>query len=286
MVIDVSDDIRKIERVLLFRGSSTPDCQAAAERLVGDLRAGGFNVSQDLEQFHPERVDLVLLLGGDGFLMDSLRALNYPPTPIFGINFGSVGFLMNKRASMEGLVPALKEGRLRFESHTVLEGRVRTTRGQEEVWLAINDLVLERMGGQSVRLRVIVDTVLLNEFSGDGIIISTSAGSTAYNLAAGGPVFHPSIQAIALTPLYPHRASPFNSLQFSVLLPLSSSLQVTGLDIEKRPIRLLADGRPLEGVSEVTVRDSGRRMRLLRTESHQFVSTLARKFIGPPEASV
>lgn len=270
----------KVERLGLFASDSPPDCPAAAGRLEKELRDAGFQVTRSLEDFDPRRADLVLLLGGDGFLMDSARALDYPPTPFFGVNFGSVGFLMNSRRGLEGLVTALKEGRFRAEEHPVLEARVRVG-GREEVRRALNDIILERVGGQTVRLRVLVDGVLLNELSGDGLIVATSAGSTAYNLAAGGPVFHPRIPGVVLTPLYPHRAAPFNSLQFPVLLPLESSLAITGLDIEKRPIRLLADGRPLEGLSEVTVRDSGARIRLLRGESHEFVSTLARKFIGP-----
>lgn len=272
----------KIERVALFQSPSTPQAASAAEKLERELRAGGFKVVREREAFEPERTDLVLLLGGDGFLMDSVRAMGYPSTPIFGINFGSVGFLMNTKRSLEGLVTALLEGKFRTEEHPVLEARVRLAGGGEESWRAVNDIVLERTGGQSVRLRILVNGVLLNEFSGDGLIVATSAGSTAYNLAAGGPVFHPRISAIVLTPLYPHRAAPFNSLQFSVLLPLDSTVQMSGLDIEKRPIRLLADGRPLEGVGEVVVCDSRHRLRLLRIESHEFVATLARKFIGPP----
>jgi len=270
----------KFERVALFR-SELPGSGAAAERLERDLRAAGISVIARREDFAPESVDLVLLLGGDGFLMDSLRGLGYPPTPVFGVNFGSVGFLMNPRQCLEGLVGLLRDpSRLGVEEHPVLAARVRHTDGREEAWLAVNDVVLERTGGQSVRMTVTVDGVLLNRYSGDGLIVATSAGSTAYNLAAGGPVVHPRIPAIVVTPLYPHRAAPFRSLQFPIVLPLGSTLVLSGQEVEKRPIRLLADGRPVEGLSELTVHDSGLRLHLLRVESHEFVATLARKFIG------
>jgi NAD+ kinase len=273
--------VRPMGRVAILHSMSSPEGAAAAARLDHDLRAAGITVAEARKPVDLLGVDLLLLLGGDGFLMDSLRSLGYPKTPVYGINFGSVGFLMNPKKAIEGLVRAIRESRFQEEEHPLLEARVRLVSGAEETRLAVNDVVLERSAGQSLRLRVLVNGVLLNELSGDGIIAATSAGSTAYNLAAGGPVFHPRIPAIVVTPLYPHRAAPFNSLQFSVVLPLDSKLELVGLDIQKRPIRLLSDGLPAEGVSEVTVKDSGRRLSLLRSEAHEFVATLGRKFIGP-----
>jgi len=271
----------KIERIAIFACPTRVDGESAAKRLVGDLRAVGFNILDSQEDFDPGRVDLVILLGGDGFLMDLIRSLNFPPTPFFGVNFGSVGFLMNPKVDMKELVSVIQKGCFQVEKHPVLEARVQLVDGTEDIYLAVNDFVMERTGGQSVRLRLLANGILLNEFSGDGVIVATSAGSTAYNLAAGGPVFHPQISAMAITPLYPHRATPFHSLQFSVLLPLNSVLEVIGSDTKKRPIRMVADGRPLEGMYRIQVRDSGLRLNLLRVESHEFISNLARKFIDP-----
>ncbi len=273
----------QFQRLALFHWENRPDCAAAAERLDRDLRGAGFSVLRDPGEFDPRRIDAVILLGGDGFLLNSLHSLGYPQTPFYGLNFGSVGFLMNPTDGVGGILAILKESRFREESHPVLEARVALASGGEETCLAVNDFILERSGGQSVRLQVLVGDVFFNEFSGDGVIVATAAGSTAYNLAAGGPVIHPAIPAITVTPLYPHRAAPFDSLQFPVVLPLGTSLRVVGSDIVKRPIRLLADGRPTEGVSEVVVRDSGKRIHLLRNESHEFIATLARKFIGHGE---
>jgi NAD+ kinase len=253
--------------------------QTASGRLREELKAAGLAVVGD-GTFDPAKVDVVVLLGGDGFLMDSVRALGFPATPFLGVNFGSVGFLMNPPTVLSEMAGVLREGRLTEEVHPVLEARVRLLDGRDETLLAVNDFTLERSGGQGARLRVSVDGILLNEFSGDGLIVATSAGSTAYNLAAGGPVIHPLIPAMVVTPLYPHRAAPFHSLQFPVVLPLASSVDLVGYDVEKRAIRVLADGRPTEGITAVAVRDSGVRLRLLRLRSHEFISTLAKKFIG------
>ena len=152
--------------------------------------------------------------------------------------------------------------------------------GEETQLLAFNDFVLERMSGQSLRFKAFINDVVFNHYSGDGVIIATPGGSTAYNLAAGGPVIHPGIGAMLITPLYPHRATPFHSLQFSLLLPLDRTLIIYGQDVDKRPIRLLADGRPFEDVQNIEVRDSGKRIHLLRDESHSFIETVSRTFIG------
>jgi NAD+ kinase len=166
------------------------------------------------------------------------------------------------------------------EEHPVLEGKVTLEDGSTSSVLAFNDFVVERMTRQSIRLQITVDGMPFNRFAGDGFVLSTSAGSTAYNLAAGGPVVHPGIPAILITPLYPHRASPFHSLQFSLLVPLDSRLRIANEDAAKRSMRVVADGKAIERAAAVEVGDSGRRLRLLRPPGHLFVKTLARKFIG------
>ena len=266
-----------VRRVALFH---RPECGDAARTLGSDLRASGFSVVTRRDAFRSSKADLIVLLGGDGFLMETVRALDYPETPVFGVNFGTVGFLMNSRTCLDHLVRAVRLRRFLLHDHPVLEARARDVHGRESVNLALNDIVLERQAGQSVRLRLSINDVLFNEFSGDGVIIATPAGSTAYNLAAGGPVVHPGVPSMVLTPLYPHRAEPFHSLEFSVVVPLVDRLEVAGIETAKRPIRLLADGRILVGIDRVRVSDSGKRIRLLHLETHEFIATLSRKFIG------
>jgi len=224
--------------------------------------------------------DLIILLGGDGFLLGSLGRLNYPDIPVLGVNFGSVGFLMHKRACLDTLVAAISQWRAREELHSVLEASVTLEDGSTEVVRAVNDFVLERLTGQSIRVRIFLDDRLFNRFSGDGLVLATAAGSTAYNLAAGGPVVHPEIRGMVVTPLHPHRAAPFHSLQFTLVLPLASRLRIETDDVGKRPIRLLADGRPVGNVSTIEIVESTRKVRLVRLEEHLFFRTLSRKFIG------
>lgn len=270
----------RFRKILLLWNRANPACQGSATSLAEDLRGGGHEVTDAAEPGEAARHDLILLLGGDGFLMESLRLLEYPATPVFGVNFGTVGFLMNTRECLHDLAGMLRGAAFQEEEHAVLEARVELEDGSRDTLLAFNDFVAERMTRQSIRLQLALDDVPFNHYAGDGFVFSTAAGSTAYNLAAGGPVVHPGIQAIVVTPLYPHRAAPFHSVQFSFLVPLRSRLRLLADDLPKRSMRLVADGRQVERVSRADIGDSGRRVRLLRPQNHLFVKTLTRKFIG------
>lgn len=269
-----------VKKILCHANLSSQASSQAADILVAGLRRAGYEVVEGLEAFFDGAPDLLLLLGGDGFLMESMRFLQYPPTQVFGINFGTVGFLMNTKECLPDFISMLKEWNFREEEHSVLEGKVTLEDGGEDILLAFNDFVVERMSRQAVRLEVYLDDVPFNRYAGDGFVLSTAAGSTAYNLAAGGPVVHPGLQVILITPLYPHRASPFHSLQFSVIAPLKSRLKIVADDLPKRCMRVVGDGKQVDHVSSIEVRDSGRKVRLLRPRTHVFIKTLARKFIG------
>lgn len=273
-----------VRTVLLLANPDVPECVETGRTLTDRLESQGIDVLPRPDSGDSKHVDLTVILGGDGFLMESIRRLEFSAVPIFGINFGNVGFLMNPRDSLLRLPELIRSRDFSEVEYPVLEARVRGTGRRTSTHLAFNDLALERMSGQSIHFLATLDGVLFNNYSGDGIIVSTSGGSTAYNLAAGGPAVHPEVRAMVLTPLYPHRAAPFHSLQFSILLPLTRVLRLEGLDVEKRPIRLLVDGHAVERVREVEVRDSGRRIRLLRDPREHFIGILARKFIGdcPP----
>lgn len=269
-----------VKSILVLPNSAIPDCESAAAALTQALKDHALAVYHRNDGVDPRHVDLIVLLGGDGYLMSTIHALQYPPTAILGINFGTVGFLMNPRTCLRSMPRLLQKDQFLVEEYPVLKASIKSRSGEESVQYAFNDFVLERMSGQSIHFLVSIDGQLFNRYSGDGIIIATSGGSTAYNLAARGPVIHPGIEAMAITPLYPHRAAPFHSLDFSLLLPLKCILQLEGQDVAKRPIRLLADGRSLDEVATVEISDSGKRIKLLRTKEHRFVATLAKKVIG------
>jgi len=270
---------RRRRRVAIIANRAVEAGASAQDALRERLDTADWEVLDD-PGADASAVDVLVLLGGDGFLLETLVRFGYPSVPIFGVNFGTVGFHMNPQASLDTLAATLLEGTHAEDTYAVLAVRATLEDGGEVEALAFNDMLLERRTRQSVRLRVWVDDVLLNRFAGDGFVVATSAGSTAYNLAAGGPVVHPDLQAMVLTPLYPHQAAPFHSVQFSLALPLASRLRFHADDLPKRGLRLVADGRPIEPVTAAEIFDSGRRVRLLRVPTRGFPQTLSKKIIG------
>ncbi|HVR76447.1 MAG TPA: NAD(+)/NADH kinase [Planctomycetota bacterium] len=271
-----------LQKVLCLATSDSPAAVEAAMKLRRELLDAGFEAAGSAEDGAVAGAGLVILLGGDGFLMESVRLLGYTPTPIFGVNFGTVGFLMNTKECLHNLVSMVKGWSFREEQHPLLEARAVLEDGGERRMLAFNDFVVERMMRQGLRLDVYLDDVPFNSFAGDGFVVSAAAGSTAYNLAARGPVVHPAVKVLIVTPLYPHRAAPFHSLQFSLLVPLESRLRIHALDLPKRGMRVVGDGEAVDRVRSVEVADSGRTVNLLRPLDHHFVKTLSRKFMGVP----
>ncbi len=194
-----------------------------------------------------EEADVIVACGGDGLMLRALHDSIRHRKPVFGMNRGSVGFLLNEYRA-DGLAARLAK------AHTVrinpLHMRARTTNGETHAALAINEVSLLRETHQTAKLRITVDGVVrLEELSGDGIIVATPAGSTAYNLAAHGPIIPLGAGIMALTPLSPFRPRRWRG----ALLPLSSRIRLDVLDADKRPVAAVADFTEVRDVESVEI---------------------------------
>jgi NAD+ kinase len=190
---------------------------------------------------------VVVALGGDGFMLETLHRVLGRPIPVYGMNCGSVGFLMNS-FSEEGLVERLTCSQAAvlhpLRMHTV------TQTGSVEEALALNEVSLLRQLRQTAKLRVSVDgRVRLPELICDGILISTPAGSTAYNLSAHGPIVPLSANLLPLTPISAFRPRRWQG----ALLPSSADVLFEVLEVEKRPVAAVADSTEVRNVVSVAV---------------------------------
>jgi len=200
------------------------------------------------ELVEPETAGVIVALGGDGLLLHTIHDHLPLGRPIFGMNRGTVGFLMNEyRADdLHARIAAAKP-------ITVHPLTMTATAQNGEVLdaLAFNEVALTRHSGQAANIRVTVDGVeRMARFAGDGLIVATPSGSTAYNLSAHGPIIPLGSKLLAVTPVSPGRPRRWRG----ALLPHTSEIVLENLDPDKRPLAVTADFRELNEVVSVTVR--------------------------------
>ena len=191
--------------------------------------------------------DVIVALGGDGFMLQVLHRYMHRNIPVYGMNCGSVGFLLNTY-NAKSLPERIAVAR-RAALHPLVM-YTRTLDGKERQELAINEVSLFRESRQAAKLRVTIDHVVrVQEMIADGILVSTPAGSTAYNFSAGGPILPLAAQMIALTPIAPFRPRRWRG----ALLNHQSSITFEILEADKRPVSAVADFTEVRDVVSVSV---------------------------------
>jgi NAD+ kinase len=223
---------------LAFTASDRPEAQFSRARLA--KRYGSVPV---------EEADVIVALGGDGFMLETLHADLGRRTPVYGVNRGSVGFLMNDYD--EDDLPARIAAAGRAVIHP-LQMDAWNEAGEVVSGLAINEVSLLRQTRQSAKLRISVDgKVRLDELTCDGCLVATPAGSTAYNLSAHGPIIPLDSKVLALTPISAFRPRRWRG----ALLPHQARVTFEVLEPEKRPVSAVADGLEVRRVSRVQVHE-------------------------------
>ena len=210
----------------------------------------GLKVIADRYPLHSvDEADVVVALGGDGFMLQTMHDYLQRDVPIYGMNRGTVGFLLNEFKEDD-----LFERLNRAERHPLRPLRMEAVndRGERSFALAFNEVALHRYSQQSAHIRVSInDVVRLEELVCDGIMVATPAGSTAYNLSARGPIIPLESNVLALTPVSPFRPRRWNG----ALLPHNAKVQFDVLDPDKRPVGASADSFEARDVSSVVIRE-------------------------------
>jgi len=224
----------------------------------------------------PDQAEVIVALGGDGFMLRTLhihRALN---APVYGMKLGRVGFLMNKHRLDE-----LDERIARAHEAVLypLEMRATDADGYTHEALAFNEVSLLRQSNQAAHLEVkLNDSVKLSTLVCDGILVSTPAGSTAYNLSAHGPILPLDANVLALTPISPFRPRRWRG----AIMPHRTRVTLRVLDPGKRPVSATADFHEVRDIREVEVRQSeGQGVRLLFDPEHNLEQRILDEQFAP-----
>lgn len=224
---------------LAFVSSGTQDAHAAADVLIA--RYG---------QTPIEEADVIVALGGDGFLLQTLRETMSTGKLLYGMNRGTIGFLMNEFHEKD-----LIERIAGAQSETIrpLEMEAETATGEKRSALAVNEVALWRQSYQTAKIRISIDGKMrLDELHCDGVMVATPAGSTAYNLSAYGPILPLDAPLLALTPVSPFRPRRWRG----ALLSNKVTVRFDMLEPDKRPVNAAADHVEVKSVISVTVHES------------------------------
>lgn len=249
---------------IAFLAADSEGAEQARRRLIG--RYGNVR---------PEDADVVVALGGDGLMLQTLHRMLYSEIPIYGMNRGSVGFLMNEYRE-DKLIERLQMAEdtviypLIMQAHDVV--------GCCHIARAINEVSMLRQTFQAAKLEISIDDkVRMNELICDGVLVSTPAGSTAYNLSAHGPILPIDARMLALTPISPFRPRRWRG----ALLPNNAEVTIRVLESGKRPVSAVADHTEFRNIETVQIKqDTATRIHMMFDPGHNLDERILNEQFG------
>ena len=200
--------------------------------------------------FDPNISNVIVVLGGDGFMLQILKKYQKYRKPFYGINTGTFGFLMNKYKNQD-LDKIISKTKL--ISISPLEMEVLTKSGKKFRAIAINEISLLRQSRQTASLQIMnKNKIIIKKLVCDGVLVSTSAGSTAYNLSVNGPILSLDSKKLAVTPISPFRPRRWKGK----IVSLSSVIRIKNLNIQKRSVSAVADNLEVRNIKSVIVKNN------------------------------
>lgn len=270
-------------RIVTIFTNGTSVSEKEKENLIKTFEKNGFAVRENCS---PDS-ELLVCVGGDGAFLRAVHTYHFPPIPIVGVNTGHLGFFQeispDDPQELEQFIQEYKEGRYTLQPLNTVQAVVTTKAGNQMVHRGLNEIVIRGSHSYSVHLNIAIGNSPIEKFSGDGILVATSAGSTAYNYSLGGSIVDPRIKLLQVTPIAPMNTTAYRSFTSSILLPSELSL---GIVPEMAPgksdqLILLNDGieHTYTDVKEIKIEFSETIINLLRFESYDFWDKVKTKFL-------
>ena len=213
-------------------------------------------------KYPPEEADLIIVVGGDGSMLHALHKFMYLDIPFYGINTGSIGFLMNNLCT-EKFLSNLKHSKI--TKLYPLEMQTINFEGQEFNALAINEVSIFRKTNQAAKFKIEIDGIERMELSADGALVSAPAGSSAYNLSAGGPIVPLTSKVLCLTPICPFRPRRWNG----ALLSTDVVIKFEIMEYEKRSVNAVADFYEFQNIKSVSVKSTNKKVIRILFDKHR-----------------
>ncbi|MCR5505251.1 MAG: NAD(+)/NADH kinase [Elusimicrobiaceae bacterium] len=264
----------KLKTAALFFNQNREACKKAAVNLKTVLEQEQVR-TKILSFENPEidkNTDIIFSLGGDGSLLKIMRKAALYKITVLGLNFGHLGFLTYGNTEIKELIKNLKTNKFCLQERTLLE--VTVFRGKKQTFknLALNECTVKSNKARAIRLNTFYGESELKEYFADGLMLCTPTGSTAYNLAAGGPILEPSLDAFGLTPICPHTLA-----QRPLVLKLNTPLFIDG----QEEAQLCLDGQvffKLSKKDKIKIKKSSLKAKIIFIKDYDFFKLLTSKF--------
>ena len=262
---------------ILIHDNGNDSSGAVASDLRKLLKNEGYNI---VDEYGTE-TDLIVCIGGDGTFLRMLRSLDFPSAPIVGFHTGHLGFFQEFLPSeTKEFVSLLKNGKYSVQEHRPIYAKI-TSSDKEAVNLkAINDISVKGPRSTLTHLNLSLRDCFIEHFSGDGLLVSSPAGSTAYNYSLKGCIVDPRIEMMQITPIAPMNTKVFRSFTSSILVPKDEVIQITmDADFTKSGV-VVADGAEHEfkEIDEIRIGACDETIRLIRRFDYSFWNTVKSKF--------
>ena len=265
------------EKLINIFSNDRPVSIDAMTRIRTLLNDWGYTVTSD----YCEDASLIICIGGDGAFLETVHACNLPQIPILGINTGHLGFF--EEITPDEFISFFREyqqGKYRIQNLNTVEATVYTNDGHEHHHIGLNEIAVRGRQAYTVHLNLCIDGILIQKFSGDGILCATSAGSTAYNYSLGGSIVDPRLDLLQVTPIAPMNSTAYRSFTSSLLMPSNQPFEVVP---EERADRIFFYNDGIDtgytDVKRILIQVSDTKIKLIRFKDYDFWSKVKSKFL-------
>ncbi|MGI6731004.1 MAG: NAD(+)/NADH kinase [Anaerovoracaceae bacterium] len=228
-----------------------------------------------------EKAELIICIGGDGSFLNTLHHYDFPEIPFIGINTGHLGFFQELHPDqLDEFIFKYKHDKYMTQELSTVRA-VATKGNKRTIYKGLNEMVLKSGNSRTIHLNISIGDSFIERFSGDGILVATPAGSTAYNYSLGGSIVDPRLNLLQVTPIAPMNTTAYRSFTSSIILPSDLSIKIHPENPDNEKILVVTDGLESSqlNVDEITIEFSDSIVKLLRFENYDFWTKVKSKFL-------
>lgn len=255
--------------------NTTKETNDIVQVLTNSLENCGHSIT-DLK-----KADIIFCVGGDGTLLNLMQEKQFPTIPIVGVNTGHLGFFQEVQSDeILDFLKEYEEGKYSVLPYNIARAEIVHKDGTT-VHRALNEFVIKGETNHSVHLDISINDSFIEKFSGDGILVATPAGSTAYNYSLGGSLVDPRINILQVTPIAPMNTTAYRSLTSSLLIPAHVKIVIEPSDERSKTLSVLFDSINLtyEGIEKISLTLSNRKIQLVHRSNQTFWNRVKDKFL-------